>query len=277
MNKSELQNLAMVDIHCHILPETDDGSVSLEESVEMCRLAAEDGITTIVATPHMFDGVHKTPDRETILRRIDAVMKATGHTIEIVPGGEVRYSHEIFDESRDPLSRIRLNGGSYMLLEFPFQMVPPNIENTIFQILNAGITPVIAHPERNKRLQKHPEILASLIDRGAFSQLDAGSLTGGFGAESLDSARKLLRGGMAHFIATDAHHAGRRRPNLTDAVLIAAEIVGLEAARMMVEANPRALIQDKGIPFQPEPDLDAMTGRSGKKWYQFWRQAGISR
>ncbi|HWQ36311.1 MAG TPA: CpsB/CapC family capsule biosynthesis tyrosine phosphatase [Blastocatellia bacterium] len=271
MSRTELQNLAMVDIHCHILPETDDGSVSLEESVEMCRMAAEDGIATIVATPHMFDGVHKTPDRDTIHRRIDEVMKAAGGCVEIVAGGEVRYSHEIFDESRDPQSRIRLNGTSYMLLEFPFQMVPPNIENTIFQILNAGITPVIAHPERNRRLQKHPEILASLIERGAFSQLDAGSLTGSFGVESLDSAKKILRGGMAHFIATDAHHAGRRRPNLTEAVMIAAEIVGVEAARMMVEANPRALIQDKGIPFQPDPDLDALLGRSKKKWFHFWR------
>jgi len=266
-----MSDLAMVDIHCHILPETDDGSVSLEESVEMCRMAAEDGIKTIVATPHMFDGVHRTPGLDAIRRKIDAVMEASGGCVEIVAGGEVRYSHEIFDESRDPHSRIRLNGTSYMLLEFPFQMVPPNIETTIFQILNSGITPVIAHPERNKRIQRHPEILASLIERGAFSQLDAGSLTGSFGPEPLESAKKILRGGMAHFIATDAHHAGRRRPNLTEAVAIAAEIVGIEAARALVEINPRALVQDKGIPYQPDPDLDALLGRSNKKWFQFWK------
>ncbi len=266
-----LPNLAMVDIHCHILPETDDGSISLAESVEMCRMAAEDGIKTIVATPHMFDGVHRTPESATIKSKIAAVMAACGNCIEIVPGGEVRYSHEIFDEAHDPTSRIRLNGGSYMLLEFPFQMVPPNVEQTIFQILNAGITPVIAHPERNKRLQKHPEILANLIERGAFSQLDAGSLTGSFGPESLESAKKMLRGGMAHFIATDAHHAGRRRPNLTEAVAIAAEIAGLEAARAMVEDNPRALVQDQGIPYQPDPDLDALLGRTPKKWFHFWK------
>ncbi|MFN0121198.1 MAG: tyrosine-protein phosphatase [Blastocatellia bacterium] len=276
MSKSELsnaamENLAMVDIHCHILPETDDGAVSLEESVEMCRMAAEDGIKTIVATPHMFDGVHKTPERDDVLRRIEKVMKAAGDVVEIVPGGEVRYSHEIFDEASNPLSRIRLNGGSYMLLEFPFQMVPPNIERTIFSILNAGITPVIAHPERNKRLQKHPEILASLLERGAFSQLDAGSLTGSFGEDALDAAKKMLRGGMSHFIATDAHHPGRRRPNLTEAVKIAAEIVGIEAARAMVEINPQALVLDKGIPYQPTPDMDAYLGRSEKKWFQFWK------
>jgi protein-tyrosine phosphatase len=271
MSKIVLENLAMVDIHCHILPETDDGSVSLEESAEMCRMAAEDGIKIIVATPHMFDGVHKTPDREVILQKIDSVMEACGGCVEIVPGGEVRYSHEIFDESRNPQSRIRLNGSSYMLLEFPFQMVPPNIEMTIFQLLNDGITPVIAHPERNKRIQRSPEILATIIERGAFSQIDAGSLTGSFGAESLNSARKILQSGMAHFIATDAHHAGRRRPNLTEAVRIAAEIVGTDAARAMVEANPAALIQDKGIPFQPEPDVDLLLGRKKKSWYQFWK------
>jgi len=261
----------MVDIHCHILPETDDGAVSLEESVEMCRMAAADGITTIVATPHMFDGVHQTPDRETILRKIDEVTAANGGCVEIVPGGEVRYSHEIFQEAEVPNTRIKINGSSYMLLEFAFQMVPPNIEMTIFQMLNAGLTPVIAHPERNKRLQQHPEILATLIERGAFSQLDAGSLTKSFGPESYNTAKRLLEAGMAHFIATDAHHKERRRPILSAAVATAAEIVGEEYARAMVEDNPAALIKDRGIPFQPEPDLDALLGRKKKKWYAFWR------
>lgn len=260
----------MIDIHCHILPKTDDGSISLEESVEMCRMAAEDGIKVIVATPHMFDGVHTVPGRETIQEKIAAVMAANGGCIEIVPGGEVRYSHEIFDEAPDPQTKIKLNGTSYMLLEFPFQSVPHNIEQTIFQILNAGLTPVIAHPERNKRIQEHPEILATLIERGAFSQLDAGSLTKSFGAEPHQAAKRMLEAGMAHFIATDAHHAGRRRPILSAAVAAATEIVGADYARAMVEDNPAALIQDKAIPFQPEPDLDALLGRK-KKWFAFWR------
>lgn len=260
----------MIDIHCHILPATDDGSLSLEESVEMCRMAAEDGIKVIVATPHMFDGVHTVPDRETIREKIATVMAANDGCIEIVPGGEVRYSHEIFNEADDPHTRIKLNGTSYMLLEFPFQSVPHNIEQTIFQILNAGLTPVIAHPERNKRIQAHPEILATLIERGAFSQLDAGSLTKSFGAEPHQVAQRILEAGMAHFIATDAHHAGRRRPILSAAVAVAAEWVGADYARAMVEDNPAALIQDKAIPFQPEPDLEALLGRK-KKWFAFWR------
>lgn len=260
----------MIDIHCHILPKTDDGSLSLEESVEMCRLAAEDGIKTIVATPHMFDGVHTTPERDAIQEKISAVTTANGGRIEIVPGGEVRYSHEIFDEANDPQTRIKLNSTSYMLLEFPFQSVPPNIEQTIFQILNAGLTPVIAHPERNKRIQEHPEILVTLIERGAFSQLDAGSLTKSFGEEPYKSAKRILEAGLAHFIATDAHHAGRRRPILSTAVAVATELVGAEYARAMVEDNPAALIQDQAIPFQLEPDLDALFGRK-KKWFAFWR------
>jgi protein-tyrosine phosphatase len=259
----------MIDIHCHILPTTDDGSISLEESVEMCRIAAEDGIKTIVATPHMFDGVHTTPARDAIQEKISMVMAAHGGGIEIVPGGEVRYSHEIFDEAENPETRIKLNGTSYMLLEFPFQGVPPNIEKTIFQILNAGLIPIIAHPERNKRIQQHPEILAMLIERGAFAQLDAGSLTKSFGAEPYQAAKRILEAGMAHFIATDAHHAGRRRPILSTAVAVAAEMVGAEYARAMVEENPAALIEDQAIPFQLEPDLDALLGRK-KKWFAFW-------
>src|SRR5262245_55125897 len=182
----------MVDIHCHILPETDDGATSLEEAVAMCRAAASDGIKTIVATPHMFDGVHTTPDKEVIGQRIAMVMRACDGCVNIVPGGEVRYSYEIFQEANDPNTRIRLNGNSYMLLEFPFHSVPPNLEMTIFQILNAGITPVIAHPERNKRIQEKPAILVDLIERGAFAQLDAGSLSGSFGREAYHLARQII-------------------------------------------------------------------------------------
>jgi len=262
--------IGMTDIHCHVLPETDDGAVSLDEAAEMCRIAAADGVRTVVATPHMFDGVHTTPDSETIQRRIAEVTAANGGCVQIVPGGEVRYSHEIFIEAENPESRIRLNGTSYFLLEFAFQMIPPNIEMTIFQMLNSGITPVIAHPERNKRIQQHPEILARLIERGAFAQLDAGSLTRSFGTESYVTARRILEAGMAHFMATDAHHKERRRPILSAAVAAAAEIVGEEYARALVTVNPAALVADEAIPVQLEPDLNALLGKR-KKWFAFWK------
>jgi protein-tyrosine phosphatase len=262
----------MVDIHCHILPATDDGSLSIDESVAMCRTAAEDGIKVIIATPHMFDGVHHTPLRDTILERIAQVKTATNGIVEIVPGGEVRYSHEIFQEATLPNTRIKLNGTSYMLLEFAFDMVPANIEITVFEMLNAGITPVIAHPERNKKIQRSPEVLATLIERGAFAQIDAGSLTKSFGVESYQTAKRILEAGMAHFMATDAHHQDRRRPILSQAVAIASEIVGSEYARALVEENPQALIEDRAIPYQLDPDLDALAGRNKtKRWYAFWR------
>jgi len=270
--------IQMVDIHCHILPETDDGAISLEEAVVMCRAAVEDGIKTIVATPHMFDGVHETPDKETILRRISTVVEASDGCIEIVPGGEVRYSYEIFQEANDAQARIRLNGSSYMLLEFPYHSVPPNIEMTIFQILNSGITPVIAHPERNRRIQENPQTLADLVERGALAQLDAGSLTKSFGPLAYETARKIVEAGLAHFLATDAHHQDRRRPILSASVAVAEQWGGQAYAHAMVEANPLALIKNQVIPYQPEPDLDRLLGRksrtrskSRKSWWSFWK------
>lgn len=272
VSRQSLKLTRMVDIHCHVLPETDDGATSLEESVAMCHAAAADGIKTIVATPHMFDGVHTTPDKETIRKKIATVMRACGACVNIVPGGEVRYSYEIFQEAGDPGARIKLNGTSYMLLEFPFHSVPPNIEMTIFQILNAGITPVIAHPERNRRIKERPTILVDLIERGAFAQLDAGSLTGGFGREAYHVSKQIIEAGLAHFIATDAHHQDRRRPVLSEAAAIAAVWGGEEYARAMVEANPGALVNDRAIPFQPEADVDALLGRNkNKSWFAFWK------
>lgn len=268
----QLNLRGMVDIHCHILPGVDDGALTLEESLAMCELAAADGIGTIVATPHMFDGVHQTPEKSLIQARMAELRQRLNGLLEILPGGEVRYSYEIFQEAPDPQTKIRLNGTSYMLLEFPFQAVPPNIEMTIFQILNAGITPVIAHPERNKRIQEKPEVLADLVERGALAQLDAGSLTKSFGPEPYQSAKRIVEAGLAHFIATDAHHQDRRRPNLSSAVAVAADIGGIEYARAMVLANPTALIQDRGIPYQLECDMDALRGKRRKKsWFQFWK------
>lgn len=268
----QLNLRGMVDIHCHILPEVDDGARTMEEAVAMCRAAAADGITTIVATPHMFDGVHTTPEKAMIQRKITELRQQVGGEIDILPGGEVRYSYEIFQEAPDPLTKIRLNGTSYMLLEFPFQAVPPNIEMTIFQILNAGITPVIAHPERNMRIQERPQILADLVERGAFAQIDAGSLTKSFGPEPFQAAKRIIEAGLGHFIATDAHHQDRRRPILSAATTVAADIVGIEYARAMVIANPAALIQDRGIPYQLECDMDALRGRRKRKsWFAFWK------
>jgi protein-tyrosine phosphatase len=267
----QLNLKGMVDIHCHILPEVDDGAVRLEESLAMCRMAAADGVGTIIATPHMFDGLHETPEKQTIHEKIAVLEAQLRGSISILPGGEVRYSYEMFQEAPDPLTKIRLNGTSYMLLEFPFQAVPPNIEMTIFQILNTGITPVIAHPERNMRIQERPEILADLVQRGAFAQLDAGSLTKSFGPEPYQTAKRIVEAGLAHFIATDAHHEDRRRPILSTAVGVAADLGGIEYARAMVLANPTALIQDRAIPYQLECDMDALRGRRRKKsWFRFW-------
>lgn len=271
MSKLSVTPTKMVDIHCHVLPETDDGATSLEEAVAMCRAAAADGIKTIVATPHMFDGVHTTPEKADIRRKIARLMAAADSCVEIVPGGEVRYSYEIFQEAENPDARIKLNNSAYMLLEFPFQSVPPNIEMTIFQILNAGITPVIAHPERNKRIQQNPRILADLVERGAFAQLDAGSITKSFGAEAYQISKRIVEAGLAHFIATDAHHQDRRRPVLSAAVEIAADWGGEEYARAMVETNPEALVRDRAIPYQLEADVDALLGRKKKSWLAFWR------
>jgi protein-tyrosine phosphatase len=159
-----------------------------------------------------------------------------------------------------------------MLLEFPFHSMPPNVETAIFQILNAGVTPVIAHPERNRKIQEKPATLAHLIERGALAQLDAGSLTGSFGPEARRLAKRIIEAGLAHFIATDAHHQDRRRPVLSPAAAVAADWGGEEYARAMVEANPEALINNRAIPFQPESDVDALLGRKkAKSWFAFWR------
>ena len=115
-------------------------------------------------------------------------------------------------------------------------------------------------------------MLGNLVERGAFAQLDAASLTGNFGHEIQQVAKRIVQAGLAHFIATDAHHQNRRRPVLSRAAAIAAEWGGEEYACALVEANPEALVNNQTIPFQPEPDVDSLLGRRKiKSWFAFWK------
>jgi protein-tyrosine phosphatase len=208
----------MVDIHCHYCRPPMTARFPLEESVAMCLAAADEGSRSSWLHPTCLTGCTPHPRPGFIRERIDechgglfgenqnhARWRGAVQPRDIQ--GSKRSSHT--DQTQRNI---------VLLLEFAFQMVPANIEMTIFQMLNAGVTPVIAHPETQQSAsQQHPEILAGLIERGAFSQIDAGSLTKSFGAEPYESAKKIIEAGMAHFIATDAHHLERRRPILTDA------------------------------------------------------------
>ena len=240
----------MIDIHSHILPDLDDGARDMEESIAMARIAAEDGITHMVATPHMFNGLSDNPEPEEVVARVDALQAQIGESLKLFPGNEVHITHDLAEKAvAGKLTPI--NKKNYMLIEFPSMNVPVGVEELFYRLQIKGIVPILVHPERNAQIQQHPSMVEKFIDKGARIQVTAMSITGEFGPAAHRSVETLLRHNCVHFIATDTHRATRRPPILSAGRDAAAEIVGEDAARKLVEDNPRAVVDGK--PFDSQP------------------------
>ena len=238
----------MIDIHAHILPGHDHGARGWDEALEMCRIAAADGITTLAATPHVNEEFPNS--REAIADaawELGRKVRAEGIGLEVVVGGDYHISHDLSPDTVLTLD----DNGRYFLLEFPYQVLPPNAVDFIARLIWRGLTPIITHPERIYTLHGNEERLRPLVERGALVQVTGGSLTGDFGPECEKSARYLVKSGLAHFLASDAHWARERPPVLSPALAVAARIVGEDEARKLVVDNPRFVLEGRE-PADPE-------------------------
>jgi protein-tyrosine phosphatase len=230
----------MIDIHCHILPGIDDGPDVLADALDMAEIAATDGITHIVATPHVRGEILSPGFFEERIRQFSDKLRRIYSPLRILRGADV--------SSALPtkiLARYTINNGPYFLLEFPHSHLPRNADEIVFQIRLADLRPIITHPERNPSIIRNPELLFRLVDAGGLVQVTAGSLTGGFGSDARNCAVYLLKKGRVHFIATDAHSPIHRRPVLSKAVKEAASIIGAKAALDLVTTNPSAVIEGR--------------------------------
>jgi protein-tyrosine phosphatase len=247
--------MKMIDIHCHILPEVDDGSESLEETLEMCRMAAADGITTIVASPHQQDGVYQT-SAETIFRKVHAVnthIRQAGITIELLPGADVRIEVDTGEKILSGEIVSINNTKRFFLLEFPAHSIPMNIDKLIFNLLLKNITPVLTHPERILEVQENPNRVFDLVSMGVLSQVTAMSVTGEFGGRIRKCARTLLKHNLVHILATDAHSSDYRTPILSRAVKAVSKILDEERAMSMVTTVPGKIIHGESVEIFPPP------------------------
>ncbi|WP_022661531.1 tyrosine-protein phosphatase [Paucidesulfovibrio longus] len=240
----------MIDLHSHILPGVDDGPSDMEESLDMCRRAEADGITTMVATPHCFDGIYGI-SREAVgerVRELNARLDAEGIRITVLPGAENHACTELpllFREGG--LSTI--NDTNYVLVEFPVFGIPQGFDALFFELRLLGARIVIAHPERYHEVQRNPEALRTLVDLGALVQVTASSLCGQFGRPARKCAQSLLRRRMVHLLASDAHSRDGRPPELLRAVNEAAALLkSEEEACLLVRDNPLAVLLGEELP-----------------------------
>jgi protein-tyrosine phosphatase len=243
----------VIDIHCHILPEVDDGPKSWEVSVEMCRMAAADGITHIAATPHCNDRYHYDPEYLThLVRRLQEMV---GTTPVLTLGCDFHLSYDNLQNVLTDPDRYTIGGSRYLLVELSDFSIPTQIGDCFLKLGDRGVTPVITHPERNAILRPNPQRVIEFVEFGCAIQITANALTGFWGQRVERTARWLLEHEAVHVIASDAHETKYRTPVLSRARDLAASISGPEIAEALVEHNPRAILQGQPLPYSPKPAL----------------------
>lgn len=236
----------MVDIHCHILPNVDDGPRSWEMTAEMCRVAADDGIRHIVATPHCnHEFAFDRPRYEAMLFEL---REASLGRIDFSIGCDFHFSYENIANALENPTRYTINGTCYLLIEFSDYGIPPNTEEHIFLLAGRGMVPIITHPERNPLLARCPQRVLDLISAGALVQVTANSITGFWGSQAKSVSEWLLKQGAVHAVASDAHDPELRKPVLSDARLALAKLVGEDVAEALVLNNPQAIIDGRRLP-----------------------------
>jgi protein-tyrosine phosphatase len=239
----------MIDIHAHILPSIDDGPETIEEAIELCKIAANDGIKTIVATPHSKDGVYEAKSDE-ILKTVDALnfkLKENTIDLEILPGSEVHIIEGLVESIKSGEVLTINNGGKFILFELPFVFMPPGTDKFIFNLKVNGIVPIIAHAERLTAFQNNPELVKQLVRIGARVQVNAHGLAGRASPREKKCAEWLLKNRLVHFIASDVHSLTGRPPILSKAVEMATSIVGEMEAMALVCHNPEQIINGLDI------------------------------
>jgi protein-tyrosine phosphatase len=241
----------MIDIHCHILAEVDDGPKSWDVAEEMCRTAAADGIEHIVATPHANDRYHY--DREFLTRTLDYLRQRIGTVPRLSLGCDFHLSYENLQDVMLFPDRYIIADSRYLLAELSNYSVPVQIEESFSKLLEKGLIPVITHPERNPIVQRTPLRILEWVELGCAIQVTGSALTGRWGQAAWQTAQWLLKRGAVHVLATDAHDMKSRPPVLSTARDAAAEICGEEVARALVDGNPRAIVNGQPLPYFPDP------------------------
>jgi protein-tyrosine phosphatase len=236
----------VIDIHCHILPEVDDGPKSWETAEAICRMAFQDGIEHIIATPHANDRYFY--DRAYLSELLRQLQQRIGTNPQLSLGCDFHLSYENMQAALQTPERWCIAGTRYLLVEFNNFGIPQPMDDWLTQMCERGISPIVTHPERNPILQKTPERVLQWTELGCAVQVTASALTGGWGDRAGQLTRFFLKKKAVHFLATDAHDTVRRPPVLSAARKIVEKEFGAEYAAALTQENPAAVLRNEPLP-----------------------------
>ncbi|MDL4838950.1 tyrosine-protein phosphatase [Aquibacillus rhizosphaerae] len=209
----------MIDIHCHILPSVDDGAKHFEDSIAMAKQAVNQGIDTIIATPHHLNGSYENYKIDIIedVKSLNARLAEEKIPLTILAGQETRINGEMIDGlERGHLLPLNETSG-YLFVELPSNNVPRYTKQLLFDLQLYGVKPIIVHPERNKELIENPDILYEFVKNGTLTQVTAASVTGKFGKKIKEFSHQLIESNLTHFVSSDAHNTTTRGFCMQDA------------------------------------------------------------
>jgi protein-tyrosine phosphatase len=239
----------MIDLHTHILPGIDDGSRTLEDAIGMAWAAVADGIRAVAATPHVRDDwPTKATDMERLVADVREALGSAGIPLQVLPGGEVALD-QLDRLEPGELEQFGLGGNpDFLLVEFPYYGWPLGLAHRVVELRSRGVTPVLAHPERNADVQARPERLRPLVDDGALCQITAASVDGRLGRRARAAGLELIDAGLAHLLASDAHTPDVRGIGMG----AAARALGDEAlAHWLTYDVPAAIVAGEPVPPRP--------------------------
>ncbi len=244
----------MIDLHCHILPGVDDGAASLSVSLEMATVLVAQGVTVVACTPHILPGLYHNSGAAIRLavQDLQTVLDEKGIPLRLANGADVHMAPDFIAGLRCG-RLLSLADSRYVLVEPPHYTAPPQLEEFFFELVLAGYVPILTHPERLSWVASRYRTIKRLVGAGVWMQITAASLSGGFGGNALYWAQRMLEEGCVHLIASDAHDAERRPPDLAVGRDCAARRIGAEEARRLVMERPLAILQDAPPSSLPRP------------------------
>jgi protein-tyrosine phosphatase len=248
----------MIDLHCHILPGIDDGASDLSVSLEMARAFVADGVTVVACTPHILPGLYPNsgPKIRDATAKLQQALDDQGITLTLVTGADNHVVQGFVTGLRSG-HLLTLRDSRYVLVEPPHLVAPVRIDDLFFELLAAGFVPILTHPERLSWIDADYARIERLRAAGVWMQITAGSLAGNFGRRPRYWAERMLDEGAVHILATDAHDASRRRPNLSEGRDLAAKRIGADGAEHLVLTRPMAILNGDAPSSlaPPEPGL----------------------
>ncbi|MCM3756312.1 capsular biosynthesis protein [Sporosarcina aquimarina] len=254
----------MIDIHMHILFGVDDGPGTVDETMKLLEIAREEGITDIIATSHALHPQFNVEAEEvwSQVRLLNEIIESSGIGVTLHNGQEVRLADDLVEKLKKK-TVLTMADSRYLLLELPSGSVPAYTTSIINQLLSEGITPIIAHPERNRGIAERPERLERLVRAGALAQITAGSVVGAFGKNIQKLSFQLIEANLIHLYGSDAHNT-TVRPPLFEKGLDVLEKKKLGEYADLVLENNELLLKNERLTILEAQDLVKR-----KKWWFF--------